>query len=91
MKRQRHNVNNNDAYVNLVFYDNNWVFNFDYGNVKLENDGKSKIIGIEDIISRTNAGCKLIIINVRHVPIIGLIHISLINLILELRSKLEDN
>ncbi|EXB94048.1 Adenylyl-sulfate kinase [Morus notabilis] len=48
----------------------------DFGNVKMENIGASKIVGIGDICLETNLGSKLVLKDVRHVPDIRLNLIS---------------
>lgn len=40
----------------------------DYGNVRMENDGEAKIVGIGGIYSETNMQSMLVLRNVRHVP-----------------------
>ncbi|CAM8972007.1 unnamed protein product [Rhodiola kirilowii] len=40
----------------------------DYGELKMRNSGKSKIVGMGDVHLTTNLGCKLVLEDVRHVP-----------------------
>ena len=40
----------------------------DYGNVRMGNDGVSRIVGIGNIVLQTNIGCRLVLKDVRHVP-----------------------
>ena len=47
-----------------------------FGNVKMGNDGASKIVGIGNIFLETNVGCRLVLKDVRHVPDIRLNLIS---------------
>ena len=48
----------------------------DYDNVRMGNDGISKIVGIRNVVLQTNTGCRLILRDVRHVPEIRLNLIS---------------
>ena len=41
--------------------------NRDYSHIRMENDGASKIMGIEDICLKTSINCKLLSKDVRHV------------------------
>ena len=49
----------------------------DFGNVRMGNNGTSKIVGIGDICLETSIGSKLILKDVRHVPDIRLNLISI--------------
>lgn len=48
----------------------------DFGCVRMENDGLSKIVGMGSVCLETNTGCKLLLKDVRHVPDIRLNLIS---------------
>ena len=53
----------------------------DFGSVKLGNSDASKIVGIGDICLETNQGLRLVLKDVRHVPVICLNSISIDSMI----------
>ena len=68
-----------DGCVSFATQDSNWVIDYGasfYVNIRMGNNGVSKIVGIGDICFETNIGNKLVLKDVRHVPDIRLNLIS---------------